>query len=704
MSAPDQFQAAEFGIRARADAVADATGPFVREEHRLGDGPIETAAPGFGGTGAIGGETLAVPVEIVTPAIDQALHQNTDLHRAGPQAQNTTAVQPRHPMGRLDVRVDVDGLVHVELPILAPAQGVQDVVRVFRAEGGEHDAALVGAAIAVGIFEVKQLSTMTDVAAAVPRLNASRDEQAIGKDARFLGVAVAVGVFQNDDFVVGNLAGFDLGIDFAAGDPQAALAVEVHLDRLGEKRVLRKQIDFEAGAEVELGRRQRSVRERSGWSGGPGRGLVARGIGGQQFERALHGFAEQGDLFFLLFDERIELRDFLRVLALLVLAEEEEIRVVLWSVAIKEQLILPANRVHQSRGLRVVRTAVDGNTAPELVVLDGLDVLTIDDQIVIARLETEGLKAAVGQTGGAGGLAGPEGRQHELLGLQNEPGAPVFGARDVDEFRAVAARAELSLTGDAGPPNMRLPLQFLRDGLGHAPVPVTVEVNAVVGERLRLRGEFEQVHKMGVVAGGNLLEHAGVIGELRVVRHRIGQRRRQLLVPDRAEDDQAHFARAGAGLQRVEELLHVGLEARQTGVAVERRRHPVAEEGDGRFHERQLFLEAVEALVRRVESGARDAQRGIGAPAQVAERDVAVGKMGRSQMLDKAELLFPFDESVAQEYHAVAVPQLEGVGVLGASGRQGKSRGHQGRQQTAMQFHSAKVKKLKPQMNTDGDG
>src|SRR6185503_17276504 len=129
-----------------------------------------------------------------------------------------------------------------------------------------------------------------------------------------------------------------------------------------------------------------------------------------------------------------------------------------------------------------------------------------------------------------------------------------------------------------------------------------------------------------------------------------------------------------------------------------------AQEGDGGLHERQLFLETVEALVRRVESGARDAQRRIRAPAQVAERDVAAGKMGRGQMLDEAELLPPFNERVAQEHDTVAVAQFKGVGVLCARGCERERQGSQGGQQKEMHFHSAKMKWLTHRMNTDGHG
>ena len=46
------------------------------------------------------------------------------------------------------------------------------------------------------------------------------------------------------------------------------------------------------------------------------------------------------DLFFKFIDQRIELRDFTRVVPLLVLAEAEQISDVLWPPAMKVELIL----------------------------------------------------------------------------------------------------------------------------------------------------------------------------------------------------------------------------------------------------------------------------------------------------------------------------------------------------------------------------
>ena len=70
-------------------------------------------------------------------------------------------------------------------------------MRVLGAEAGEDDARLVGLAVAVGVAEVEQLGAVGDVRAAVARLDAGRDQQAVGEDGRLVGLAVAVGVLED---------------------------------------------------------------------------------------------------------------------------------------------------------------------------------------------------------------------------------------------------------------------------------------------------------------------------------------------------------------------------------------------------------------------------------------------------------------------------------------------------------------------------
>ena len=53
--------------------------------------------------------------------------------------------------------MNVDRLVHVEHAVHPPAERVEDVMRVLGAEPAEHDARLIGLAVAVGVLEMQHL-------------------------------------------------------------------------------------------------------------------------------------------------------------------------------------------------------------------------------------------------------------------------------------------------------------------------------------------------------------------------------------------------------------------------------------------------------------------------------------------------------------------------------------------------------------------
>src|SRR5262249_56922549 len=101
--------------------------------------------------------------------------------------------------------VDVDRLVEVQVAVGAPAEGVDDVVRVLGAESGEQNAFLVGLAAGLRRREVDQFGAVGHVGPAVARLDAGRNQQAVGEHGGLVGLPVAVGVFKNDDLVVGDL-------------------------------------------------------------------------------------------------------------------------------------------------------------------------------------------------------------------------------------------------------------------------------------------------------------------------------------------------------------------------------------------------------------------------------------------------------------------------------------------------------------------
>ena len=328
--AADDFEAGELRVAAGADALEDAPRARVGLIHRAGQAPVDAGA-----ARAVGHEALAELVELVAPTVHPALEDDLQLLRRRLEAEHAARAQAHDAVGRLDLAAGVDGLAHPEAAVRAPAERVQVVVRVLGAEAGEDDAAHVGLAVAVGVLQVQQLGALRDIHAAVAGREAGGDEHVLGEDGGFVGFARALGVFEDDDFVVRGLAGFDLRIDLAAGDPEAALRVEVDLDGLGKVRVLGPERDLETIGHGELRRRLRRV------FGGGG---LAEQRGGLEFGAGLEAgvvqvLAQLANLLLLGGDERVELRHLDGVLALLAFPEAEDVSHVRRAGAMEEELV-----------------------------------------------------------------------------------------------------------------------------------------------------------------------------------------------------------------------------------------------------------------------------------------------------------------------------------------------------------------------------
>src|SRR5688572_8451146 len=82
----------------------------------------------------VGDERLPPAVEVVAPGVDEPADEDVQLHRLGPEPPDAAAVEALDAVRGLDVRVDVDGLVEPEAAVRAPAECVDDVVRVLGAE------------------------------------------------------------------------------------------------------------------------------------------------------------------------------------------------------------------------------------------------------------------------------------------------------------------------------------------------------------------------------------------------------------------------------------------------------------------------------------------------------------------------------------------------------------------------------------------
>ena len=131
-------------------------------------------------------------------------------------------------------------------------QRVEVLVRIFSAKSTEHDPSFVSFAVAIRIFKKKQISTLGHIDAAVAGLQAGRYEEVLSEEGNFIGASLPGSVLEDNNFIGGRLAGFDLGVDRRAGDPQPSAGVKIHMDRFIEQRILGPKRDFEALGDLEL--------------------------------------------------------------------------------------------------------------------------------------------------------------------------------------------------------------------------------------------------------------------------------------------------------------------------------------------------------------------------------------------------------------------------------------------------------------------
>ena len=96
-------------------------------------------------------------------------------------------------------------------------------MRVGRVEAGEDALADVGLVVAVGVLQEHQVGRLGDQDAAVGELEAGRAVQLVGEDDHLVGLAVAVGVFEDQELVVHLLLGLPVRVGRPAGDPEAPL-------------------------------------------------------------------------------------------------------------------------------------------------------------------------------------------------------------------------------------------------------------------------------------------------------------------------------------------------------------------------------------------------------------------------------------------------------------------------------------------------
>ena len=196
--------------------------------------------------------------------------------------------------------------------------------------------------------------------------------------------------------------------------------------------------------------------------------------------------------------------------------------------------------------------------------------------------------------------------------------------------------------------------------------------------------------ELGALFGGELHQGAAIGGEHLVMFRGVGQARAraaQVFVRDRSEDHEAYLARRTGFLDELHQLGDFALEAGRrvfgavtgrvgveggvvlaVGEFLERGGHAVADDRDGRLHDRELLLELLRSFGDRVEAGARGAERRITGVAEVTHGELLAREFAAHLGLDVTVVVFAFDQHVADQEDAITVieRELALVGGMGA--------------------------------------
>ena len=149
---------------------------------------------------------------------------------------------------RFDRRAMEDAFLHVERAAAIEREAVDRVVRVGGVEPVQEDFLGVVLVVAVRVLEEDQVRLLCEEHAAVPELEAGRVVQVAREHRALVGLAVAVGVFEDDQLVVHRRLRLPVGIVLPGRDPQPSLGVERHLhrvDQLGELLLGGEELDLQ---------------------------------------------------------------------------------------------------------------------------------------------------------------------------------------------------------------------------------------------------------------------------------------------------------------------------------------------------------------------------------------------------------------------------------------------------------------------------
>ena len=170
------------------------------------------------------------------------------------QSPKPVLIEPFDTPRSLDPREGMQPLTEHQFATGTPGKGVDVLMRVAGTETGEDDFPRIGPIIAVGGFEVYQGGPFAQINPAMPQGKTGRHIELIGKDRFLIRPSVAVGVFQNQQYVVRHVVRFELWISPRAEYPQPPAGIEADRDRIGDPvAFVGKQVHFKTVGHFERG-------------------------------------------------------------------------------------------------------------------------------------------------------------------------------------------------------------------------------------------------------------------------------------------------------------------------------------------------------------------------------------------------------------------------------------------------------------------
>ena len=174
--------------------------------------------------------------------------------RTGMETEPRAVLGADRTVGGFDLGIVENGLAEKEIAIGCPHEIVQGVVRILTPEASQDDLAMIGLVVPVGVREEDEVRFLREVDSSLAEDKGERHFQVVCKNGRFVGLSVPVGIFQDDDLVVGFASGIEVWVGGRAGDPESTAGIPAHLDgtgHVGEVLLGCKAVDLKAFIDLE---------------------------------------------------------------------------------------------------------------------------------------------------------------------------------------------------------------------------------------------------------------------------------------------------------------------------------------------------------------------------------------------------------------------------------------------------------------------